>query len=74
MYIRLRSDDQLEYVFVARPTLLVLLGRGDKTGFLIRNPTSDEVDVYNQATATQGNLLIVPSNTFPISKLLMPQS
>lgn len=69
VYIRLRSDNQLEYVFVARPTLLVPLGRGDKTEFLIRNLTSDEVDTYNKATAAQGNLLIVPSNTFPISKL-----
>ena len=60
--------------FVARPTLLVLLGRGAKTDFFIRNLTPDEVDVYNKATAAQGNLLIVPSNAFPISKLLMPQS
>lgn len=73
-YVYTRHDAQKEYVFVARPTLLVLLGRGAKTDFFIRNLTPDEVDVYNKATATQGNLLIVPSNAFPISKLLMPQS
>lgn len=72
VYIRLRSDNQLEYVFVIRPTLLILFGRGDKTKVLVSNLTPDEVDVYNKATATQGDLLIVPSNKFSISKLFTP--
>ena len=72
VYVYTRPDGWKEYVFVIRPTLLVSLGRGNKTDFYISNLTHSEVDMYNKATARQGTTLIVPSDTFPISSLLMP--
>lgn len=72
VYVYTRSDALKEYVFIARPTMLILLGQGSMTEFMVRNLSHSEVDAYNKATADQGHLLIVPYNTFPISNILTP--
>lgn len=72
VYVYTRPDGGKEYIFVVRQTLLISLGRGNKTDSYILNLTHDEVDMYNKATANQGTTLIVPSDTFHISSLLMP--
>lgn len=72
VYLYTRSDTFQEYVFVARPTMLISLGRGNKSEFIVHNLSCSEVDAYNKAMANQGLTLILPSNTFPISSLLMP--
>ena len=69
-YLYTRPDGWKEYVFVARPTMLISMGRGNKGEYHICDLSHDEVDTYNKATADQGTMLIVPSNTFPISSLL----
>ena len=71
VYLYTRPDTFQEYVFVARPTMLISLGRGNKSEFIVHNLSCSEVDAYNKAIANQGTTLILPSNTFPIQSLLM---
>lgn len=71
VYLYTRPDTFREYVFVARPTMLISLGRGNKSEFIVHNLSRSEVDAYNKAMANQGTTLILPANTFPIQSLLM---
>lgn len=68
-FISKRDDGYVEHVFVARPTLLVVLGRGETSECYASRLSHDEVNKYNRSIAEHGNLLILPQNTFPISDL-----
>lgn len=68
-YILTRNDNMKEHILVARPTMLITLGRGDKNQFIVSKLSHSEVDIYNKNTAKHGDLLIVPSCTYDVSNL-----
>lgn len=58
-----------ENVFIALPTLAILMGKGNKTEFLISNANAQEVENVNKIVYQEGDELILPSDAFDISIL-----
>jgi len=64
-----REDGLKEHILVARPTMLISLGRGESEHFVVSNLSKEHVDTYNKGIAKHGSLIIVPTNPFDMSRL-----
>lgn len=59
-----------EHIFVARPTMLISMGRGNKGQFYIYNLTEKEVDTYNKTIAQNNKFIISCTNELDIDTIL----
>lgn len=63
------ENGQKEHIFVALPTLLISMGRGDKGQFFVSNLKPDEVDEYNKIIAKNNEFIISCSNNLDVKKI-----
>lgn len=69
-FVYTREDGMKEHILVARPTMLVSLGKGSCNQFIVSKLSCNQVDKYNQGVAKHGELLILPTNNYNVSMLL----
>lgn len=69
-FIFTRVDGMNEHILVARPTMLISLGRGESNHFIISNLSAEQVGIYNKGIAAHGELLILPRDDFDVYSLL----
>lgn len=58
VFINTDDKGKKEQIFVALPTLLISIGRGDKGHFFVSNLTPEEVDNYNKIIARNNDHII----------------
>ncbi|MDD3363289.1 MAG: DUF4238 domain-containing protein [Hespellia sp.] len=68
-FVFVREDGYKEHILVARPTMIVSLGRGEKNHFIVSNLLPEQVEIYNRGIAKHGHLLIVPEENYDIATL-----
>lgn len=69
VFLNVLDNGQKEYIFVALPTMLISMGRGDKGQFFVCNLSSDEVDAYNRIIAKNNGFIISCDNNLDVNKI-----
>lgn len=60
-----------EHIFVALPTMLISMGKGENGQFYICNLSSDEVDEYNKAIICNNEHIISNTNQLDVEKIFI---
>lgn len=68
-FINVLETGEKEHIFVARPTMLITMGRGNKGQFFICNLTKEEVDSYNRAIAHSNEHIISCTDQLDVLKI-----
>lgn len=68
-FINERDDGKKEHIFVALPTMLISMGRGDKGQFFINNLTKEEVYNYNKIIVQNNESIISCTKTLNIGNV-----
>lgn len=69
VFMNILDDGQKEHVFVALPTMLISMGRGDKGPFFVDNLSPDEVDAYNRKIAKNNEFIISRDSNLDVNKI-----
>lgn len=69
VFMNVFDNGKKEHIFVALPTMLIAMGRGEKGQFLICNLSSDEVDDYNRIIAKNNQFIISCDNNLDVYKI-----
>ncbi len=67
-FINILETGEQEQIFVALPTMLICMGRGNPGQFFINNLSKDEVDYYNKVVVQNNELIISCTDKFNIEK------
>ncbi len=69
VFMHTLESGKKEHIFVALPTMLISIGRGDKGQFYICNLTPDEVDQYNKIIADNNESIISCTDKLDVKKI-----
>lgn len=69
VFMNILDNGQKEHIFVALPTMLISMGRGDKGQFFVCNLSPDEVDAYNRTIAKNNEFIISRDSNLDVNKI-----
>ena len=69
VFMNVLENGQKEHIFVALPTMLITMGRGEKGQFFINNLSNDDVDAYNRIIAKNNQCVISRDNNLDVKSL-----
>lgn len=69
VFMNILDNGQKEHIFVALPTMLISMRRGDKGQFLVCNLSPDEVDAYNRTIAKNNEFIISRDSNLDVNKI-----
>ena len=69
VFMNILDNGQKEHIFVALPTMLISMGRGDKGQLFVCNLSPDEVDVYNRTIAKNNEFIISCDRNLDVNKI-----